>query len=687
MEMLNSFGILRKVAGNLQSIIEFFHVFKTRYNSGYNVIFVTNEDKVFGMGKNENGVLGLGHQNEVKEVNIIPELCNKSVEDFNNSENFVLCLTSHNRLYSWGKNDHGQIGIGEISYNEISKPVLIEYFNDKNIVQICCGHQFSSVLTSDGRVHLWGKYKHNHNNDNCFVTPIENELNEEIKSIHCSRNQTFCVTINGNVYYCENINNNSLYCICLDTISNIQAICSSYEYTYFISPESIIYVFDEEITARTQPKIILRNLNFLKNFQAISVYGLNCVIHNNNNVYELIEGECNETKYKNLFDYYSNRHEITYKTIKLKVKQEDTSIIAKKISIDQKINNSIVILKPFTIANTISTLNWVIKYFHIFYDMKGYMLFVTNEEKVYGFGSNQYGCCGLGHDKSVSEPQIISELCHRFIISFFNGVEFAMALTEDNELFVWGKIKEQNNLYSKPTLLELECKINYICCSFNHALILANKGTVYGWGENGHAQLENAKEKFISTPLKLDKLRNIKLITCHLNISVAVSDDNQIFVWGKNILQNYFPKNDRKELFKNNIINIGVNHSLDENNKYLCVLTSKRQLFYRDIISDNAEFNQVEFSHHIKWIYSFDFNNFMHEQFDNQPELLVVTEDGVYFMDKFRNLEKSEYKSVFDFYANKFQITYKTIDFKLQNEIQRRNLPIQGNILILKKSG
>ena len=41
------------------------------------------------------------------------------------------------------------------------------------------------------------------------------------------------------------------------------------------------------------------------------------------------------------------------------------------------------------------------------------MFFVTEDDKVYGFGYNDFGCCGLGHNNYISEPQIIRELCDK----------------------------------------------------------------------------------------------------------------------------------------------------------------------------------------------------------------------------------------------------------------------------------
>ena len=52
-----------------------------------------------------------------------------------------------------------------------------------------------------------------------------------------------------------------------------------------------------------------------------------------------------------------------------------------------------------------------IKIFHVFDDKNGFnVLFITSDDKVFGFGSNCFGCCGLGHNSVVNEPQIIPEL-------------------------------------------------------------------------------------------------------------------------------------------------------------------------------------------------------------------------------------------------------------------------------------
>ena len=70
----------------------------------------------------------------------------------------------------------------------------------------------------------------------------------------------------------------------------------------------------------------------------------------------------------------------------------------------------------------------VVKAFHVFDDKNGLnVLFITSDDKVYGFGQNTRGCCGLGHDNVVNEPQVIPELCHKNIKQFFFGFSFVLA--------------------------------------------------------------------------------------------------------------------------------------------------------------------------------------------------------------------------------------------------------------------
>lgn len=68
----------------------------------------------------------------------------------------ISCGDAHNcalvaggNVYSWGDNSAGQLGISHNSYTEITKPRQISITTGHNIVQVACGANFSSALSSE----------------------------------------------------------------------------------------------------------------------------------------------------------------------------------------------------------------------------------------------------------------------------------------------------------------------------------------------------------------------------------------------------------------------------------------------------------------------------------------------------------------------------------------------------------
>ena len=172
-----------------------------------NTLFVTIDNIVFGFGENENGVCGHGHNYKINRPLIINGLSDKGVEEFINGIDFVLALTSENQLYSWGRNDHGQLGIGCVKDNRFYEPQLIEFFNNIKIVQVCCGERHSLVLTEEGVVYGWGDNRYGQTGggeegEENVVSPTQWFIKGKVSKIHCSRYKSFAITKEGNVYCC-----------------------------------------------------------------------------------------------------------------------------------------------------------------------------------------------------------------------------------------------------------------------------------------------------------------------------------------------------------------------------------------------------------------------------------------------------------------------------------------------------
>ena len=84
-EIIEKFRICAKIPQNMRQNIKLLHVFDDYSINNKNVLFVTLDDRVYGLGDNSFGCLGLGHLSTVQSPQIIPELCGHMVQGFMNS--------------------------------------------------------------------------------------------------------------------------------------------------------------------------------------------------------------------------------------------------------------------------------------------------------------------------------------------------------------------------------------------------------------------------------------------------------------------------------------------------------------------------------------------------------------------------------------------------------------------------
>ena len=150
--------------------------FKTLYKST-DFEFLMNCNKVFVIGSDFNGKLGLGQIKECHTYTEIPELSDKLIEEVFEGNDCMFARSETNVIYSWGNNYWGQLAKGfESGMLEYFKPEKIEFFDNKKIIEIAIHLDYCLALSSDGNVYGWGDNHHGqlvHNlNINQILTPI-----------------------------------------------------------------------------------------------------------------------------------------------------------------------------------------------------------------------------------------------------------------------------------------------------------------------------------------------------------------------------------------------------------------------------------------------------------------------------------------------------------------------------------
>ncbi|CAN0153976.1 unnamed protein product [Discosporangium mesarthrocarpum] len=58
-------------------------------------------------------------------------------------------------VYSWGRGEDGQLGLGDT--NDQNHPVLVDALKSTGVVQVACGSGHTVVLSVDGEVYTWGR--------------------------------------------------------------------------------------------------------------------------------------------------------------------------------------------------------------------------------------------------------------------------------------------------------------------------------------------------------------------------------------------------------------------------------------------------------------------------------------------------------------------------------------------------
>ena len=122
----------------------------TVYCGGYHTIALTDSGILYSWGGNGYGQLGLGHKidtNLPQEINFIFE----PIASVAFGDNHIIVLTTNNKIYVWGYNYFGQLGLGHYAHQYSPQELILP-----NIISVSCGGDFTTSLTSSGKIYGWG---------------------------------------------------------------------------------------------------------------------------------------------------------------------------------------------------------------------------------------------------------------------------------------------------------------------------------------------------------------------------------------------------------------------------------------------------------------------------------------------------------------------------------------------------
>uniref|UniRef100_H2YG31 Protein RCC2 homolog n=1 Tax=Ciona savignyi TaxID=51511 RepID=H2YG31_CIOSA len=145
-------------------------------------LLITNEGKVYSWGRNETGQLGHGDKKRYDTPKPIDSLQKYSIVNAATGKNHTMCLTQHGEVFAFGENAQGQLGLGNLSTN-VASPTKIAYKGNP-IIDIACGGEFSVILDCEGSVYTFGcpEYGQLGNNTDGKFFVAGNKLFDNVKN-------------------------------------------------------------------------------------------------------------------------------------------------------------------------------------------------------------------------------------------------------------------------------------------------------------------------------------------------------------------------------------------------------------------------------------------------------------------------------------------------------------------------
>ncbi|XP_068388866.1 X-linked retinitis pigmentosa GTPase regulator isoform X4 [Eschrichtius robustus] len=163
---------------------------------------ITGNNKLFVFGSNNWGQLGLGSKSTVNKPTCVKALKPEKVKFAACGRNHTLVSTEGGKVYAAGGNTEGQLGLGDTE--ERNTFHLISFFTSQHkIKQLSAGSNTSAALTEDGELFMWGDNSEGQiglQNITSICVPHQVTIGKPISWISCGYYHSAFVTTEGELY-------------------------------------------------------------------------------------------------------------------------------------------------------------------------------------------------------------------------------------------------------------------------------------------------------------------------------------------------------------------------------------------------------------------------------------------------------------------------------------------------------
>jgi alpha-tubulin suppressor-like RCC1 family protein len=501
-QIMEKFDVLNELKPEFKQRVKILYVFENyELNenknglvlNGYNVLIVAKDDKTFAFGINSFNQLGFGHNRVVNEIQIVKELCDQQIIDFANGFYHCIARNSSGKVYYWGFNEWSVLGIGSVDESSY-KPILNQYLNNEFVIDISCGVSHSLVLTNCGDVYTWGRNDWGQignsigycNRDQLIPIKVNGFNNERVVMISCGWYYSMALTECGNVYSwgyndCGQLGiENTWFSIEPKFVAVIdenkcnvfiEKISCGYAHSLLLSSDGYIYVFgrnsDGELGNQlkgneSSPQRIKTETKFI-DISSRWIYDKGFSIALSQQGIYFNWGKCGEeiirtpkaTNFESFVEIYAKYFKITHKAINFK--QNSTPILSKYKFLNKVINlfkNSDPILLRDKYVNEFSEQCLISSGFGIVSKVMH-----KNSDKIYAI--KRIALNKVESEKAFKELKLMKKLKSCYVLEYIDS--WIEENTSEFKLQSSSKTSSSNSILDprKPILLHIQMEF---CC-------------------------------------------------------------------------------------------------------------------------------------------------------------------------------------------------------------------------------
>jgi alpha-tubulin suppressor-like RCC1 family protein len=168
------------------------------------VAFTEEDGRVYTWGDSTSGALGVGKAvkgSKTKQIHFVD--LPGPVVSLGAGEHHTAAVLEDSRLFTWGTNAHGQLGLGKLK-QRVWEPTLVPKCQTENFVLVRCGAHYTAALTSDGTLFTWGdgssgQLGHREDKEACFLPHAVPDL-PPIADFSCGWCHMLALTRAGELY-------------------------------------------------------------------------------------------------------------------------------------------------------------------------------------------------------------------------------------------------------------------------------------------------------------------------------------------------------------------------------------------------------------------------------------------------------------------------------------------------------